>query len=886
MRRPLMLATVLALAAATSVPSPPSHAVDAAREALAATVTTQLPRSVRPSHYAIEITPDADALRFEGRVSIELEVLEATDRIVLQAVDMEFSESRLVPAKGRALPARVDVDAANQNASFAFRRKLKPGHYTLSTRYTGRINTQANGLFALDYPTAEGRKRALFTQFENSDARRFVPSWDEPFHKATFELAVTVPAGEMVVGNMPVASVEDLADDRRRLVFQTTPRMSTYLLFLAVGDFERIAMQDETGTEIGVIAQRGKVEQALYALQASADILREYNRYFGLDYPLPKLDNIAAPGRSQFFSAMENWGAIFTFEHSFLLDPSIADLSSRQRVFSLAAHEIAHMWFGNLVTMAWWDDLWLNEGFATWLAGRTTRTLNPEWDADGTRPAFTSRAAMEQDAHATTHPVVQHVDTVEQASQAFDGITYGKGSAVISMLEDYVGEAAWRKGVRSYFDRHAYGNAVTDELWEAMEQAAPGRQFREVAHDFTLQPGIPLVRATSACVDGRTVLELEQGEFTVDRPAKEPLRWHVPVTVQAVGGEAARTLLDGKTRLELAGCDAPVQVNAGQKGYFRTLHSPAQFKALLANFADLPPVDQLGLMMDTGALAAAGLQPESDQLELLMQVPSDAVPEVWLRVAGTLVDIDGLFTEAPSQRAAFRAFARGRLAPGFDRLGWETATEDSASTRQLRSVLMETLARFDDPEVLAEARRRFAGSADDPALLPADIRRTVLGIVARSADAATWEQLHAMAQSETSAMLRDQYYGLLAAAADEVLAQRALDMALTGEPGATGGAAMISRVAGEHPELAFAFAAAHRGQVDTIVDTSSRARYYPRLGAGSGKLGTADQIRQFADAHISPTSRAEANAAIAAIQTRARQRERRLPAIETWLRKR
>ncbi|MFO1474946.1 MAG: M1 family metallopeptidase, partial [Lysobacterales bacterium] len=621
MRRPLIVAIALALAAgpvaafAQEVAAPP-----------VANATTQLPRGVVPSHYAIEVTPHADKLAFDGKARIDLNVAEATDRIVLQAIDMSFANSRLVAADGSSMPARVVVDADAQTAAFVFDKPLAPGGYVLSTDYSGVIGTQANGLFALDYQTDAGKKRALFTQFENSDARRFMPCWDEPDFKATFDLAVNAPAGDMVVGNMPAASTRDLGNGMKQVVFQTTPRMSTYLLFMAMGDFDRSTIRGENGTdgkpvEIGVIAQKGKVEQARFALEASRDVLREYNDYFGVPYPLPKLDNIAAPGRSQFFSAMENWGAIFTFEYSLLLDPAIANVSDRQRAFTVAAHEIAHQWFGDLVTMAWWDDLWLNEGFATWMEGRTTRKLHPEWDIDGVDAAYTSRGAMGRDAYATTHPVVQHVETVEQASQAFDGITYGKGSAVIGMLEDYVGADAWREGVRSYIRKHAYGNAVTDDLWREVDQAAPGRQLMQVAHDFTLQPGVPLIKASAVCEAGATRVVLEQGEFTVDRPDKTPLRWHVPVSVRGGDGSVVRVLVDGQASATLPGCGAPVVVNAGQKGYYRTLYAPQQFRALRDGYARLPVVDQLGVMLDASALAQTGLQPEADLLDLADQVP-------------------------------------------------------------------------------------------------------------------------------------------------------------------------------------------------------------------------------------------------------------------------
>ncbi|HET8899928.1 MAG TPA: M1 family metallopeptidase [Rhodanobacteraceae bacterium] len=879
MRRILATAIVLALATASlGVAAKPE--LPAAAGALP---TTELPRTARPSHYTIEVTPHADKMNFDGKVAIDLELLKASDRIELQAVGMTFANSVLRSAAGKTYPAKVSVDAKHQTATFVFAETLAPGKYVLATDYAGKIGTQANGLFALDYPTANGEKRALYTQFENSDARRFIPSWDEPAYKATFDLTVVAPADQMVVSNMPVETTTAVGKDLKRVTFETSPKMSTYLLFLGMGDFERATVKADNGTEIGVITQQGKVEQAQYALEAGRAVLKEYNDYFGVPFPLPKLDNIAAPGRSQFFSAMENWGSIFTFESSMLIDPAIANVSNYQRVFTVAAHEIAHQWFGDLVTMAWWDDLWLNEGFATWMEGRTSQKLHPEWDLNHVDAAYTSRGAMGQDAYATTHPVVQHVATVEQASQAFDGITYGKGSAVISMLEDYVGADAWRDGVRSYIKKHAYGNAVTDDLWNEVEKTAPGKQFVQVAHDFTLQPGVPLIKAASRCVDGQTELALEQGEFTVDRPNKQPLRWHVPVTVRGADGTVVRTLVDGKAELKLPGCDAPVVVNAGQKGYFRTLYAPADFKALTADFAKLPVVDQLGVMMDTGALAAVGQQPESDALNLAMQVPLDAAPELWQMVAGTLGGIDDLFKGDTKRQDAFRQFALKKLSPKFAELGWENRKDDSSTTKQLRSRLIGMLGELGDKAVLAEAHRRFEAFRAEPASLSPDLRRTVLGMVARNADAATWNEIHQLAKAEKSSMLRDQYYGLLAYARDKTLAQKALDMALTDEPGATLSASMISGVSWEHPDMAFDFAVAHREQVDKLVDSTSRARYYPGLGRGATNLTMVDKIKAFADKHIAPTSRRDAERVINGIQTRVKLRAARLPQIEAWL---
>ncbi|KQQ84904.1 aminopeptidase [Xanthomonas sp. Leaf131] len=885
----LSLATAIALALTGTALTSAAHAAESAPAAAtpaASAITTQLPRTARPSHYAIDITPHADTMTFDGQVSIDVEVLAPTDAIVLQAAQLTFGKATLAAAGRKPVAATVSTDADAQTASIATGTPLAPGKYVVTLAYSGTINTQANGLFALDSTTAQGPHRALFTQFENSDARRFVPSWDEPNFKATFDLVINAPAGQMAVSNMPVASSTPGANGRTRIAFQTSPKMSTYLLFVSVGDFERSTVKADNGTEIGVIAQKGKVSQAQFALESGRKVLHEYNDYFGIPYPLPKLDNIAAPGRSQFFSAMENWGAIFTFEYSLLLDPAVSNINDKQGVFTIAAHEIAHQWFGNLVTMAWWDDLWLNEGFANWMEARTTAKLHPEWDIDKTGPAQKSRAAMRRDAYVTTHPVVQHVATVEQASQAFDAITYQKGEAVIAMLEDYVGSDRWRAGVRSYIKQHQYGNAVTDQLWQQIDAVAPGKQFTQVAHDFTLQPGVPLIKASTRCVDGQTTVTLEQGEFTLDRPGKQPLRWHVPVVLRSGDGTPLRVLVDGTAQVQVPGCNAPVVVNAGQKGYFRTLYAPAQFTVLTNGFSALPVVDQLGVLNDTNALATAGVQAEADVLNLTAQVAVGASPDVWDMVASIYDGVDGSFERDPAARDAWRAYAVPRLSAEFATLGWDNREGDSAQIQQLRTRLIAALSDMQDAQVIAEARQRFAAFRANPASLSPELRDSVLGAVARNADTATWDALHALAKQETSSMVRDTYYDFLSMPKDEALAKRALELALTAEPGATTGASMIDRVASQHPELGFDFAVAHRTQVDTLVDSTSRARYYPTLGMDSAEPATADKIKAYADQYIAPTSRQPADNAINTIQTRVKLRAASLPQIKAWLKAR
>ncbi len=881
MRRSLFVAIALATSSAppfADAKVPPQTQIDAS-------VTTQLPRNVRPSHYAISVTPHARTLSFDGHAVITIDILEPTDRIVLNAVDMRFSSASIGSTRDkRAYPApKVSVDESAQTASFVFVKKLDAGTYLLSMDYVGEIGTQANGLFAIDYVTQEGEKRALYTQFENSDARKFVPSWDEPNFKTTFDLTAIVPSAQMAVSNMPIQDKEDLGNGTSRITFATSPKMSTYLLFFGLGDFDRATAKSD-GVEFGVITQKGLTSQAQFALESSQTVLREFNDYFGVPYPLPKLDNIASPGRSQFFGAMENWGAIFTFERGLLLDPTLSTESDKQRIFGTAAHEIAHQWFGDLVTMQWWDDLWLNEGFASWMASRITQKLHPEWKAE-LRAVVSREYAMSIDAVASTHPVVQKIETVEQASQAFDSITYSKGAAVINMLEAYAGADAWRDGVRRYMKKHAYSNTRSDDLWQAVEAAAV-QPITKIAHDFTLQPGVPMISLDETlCVDGKTTIKLTQTEFSKDRPGKKSLLWRVPVIAGTLGNEPVRAVIEGgKGTMQMPGCGL-VLTNVGQSGYYRSRYSATAFAAIRDDFAKLSPIDQLGLLGDSLALGMAGLQPASDSLELIDATPLDADSKVWGQIADDLKTIDSIYKGDNSRQDRFRQFAVGTLRPVLKGLDWEAKAGESESDAILRNNLIDTLADLGDAEVIGEARRRHATRNDDPNAMPRALYKTILGIVANHSDTAVWEQMRAEAKAEKRAMIKDELFLMLASTEDKALAQRALDMALTDEPGATNSASMISSVGKQHPDLAFDFAVEHRNKVETVIDSASGSRYYPRLADNSLDPAMVGKLIDFADKYVAKSSRRATETAIDNIKYRIGIRDKRLPEIDAWLAK-
>lgn len=847
-------------------------------------ITTQLPTGVTPSHYALSVTPDASTMTLRAHVDIHVLVAKRTSTMMLNAVNLKFAQVLLTDVRaGKTTPVRkIEMLPQQQAVKFYFDRQIAAGDYLLSIDYDGRIGTQASGLFALSYDSPTGIKKALYTQFENSEARRLFPSWDEPNYKATFSLEANVSQGDMAVSNMPIEARTDLGNGLVRLRFATTPRMSTYLLFLASGDFERVTTQ-LGNTELGVVTKRGSAAQATDALDASRLVLAEYNHYFDVPYPLPKLDNVAAPGRSQFFSAMENWGAIFSFEGAMLIDPKIATASDRQRVFSVAAHEIAHQWFGNLVTMQWWDDLWLNEGFASWMESRTTAKLHPEWNSP-LNDVQRRSDAMEQDALKTTHPVVQKIRSVEQASQAFDGITYKKGQAVISMLETYVGADVWREGVRSYMRQYAYANTRSNDFWRHINQAA-GQPVNQIADDFTLQPGVPLIQVGKGqCKNGKLMLSLTQGEFSHDQRHKKPRRWHVPVTIKAVGSpKTSRTVIaTGRGRLTLPSCDLPV-VNAGQTGYFRTLYPSQHLRALTQQFNQLPAADQLGLLLDSWELGAAGLQPASNYLDLVQAVAPTADPKVWSEISVRLSRMHRVFESDSSRQLAFDKFAIAKLNPLLAELGWIARVGDSHGIQLLRQELIQALNVLGDPVVVAEARRRYAAQYGDPTAVPAELRRTLLAVVARHADVDTWERLHTDAMAEKTPLIKDLLYGLLATTLDPTLAQRALDLSLQDEVGETNSAAMISHVSDLHPELAFDFAMSHLPAINSKVDSASRSRFYPALAVKSAQTAMLKKLKAYANRHLAAGSRRSAEQAAAIIANRIANNRRIVPSLGQWL---
>lgn len=833
-----------------------------------------LPAGAEPVRYDLHVTPDAAAGTFTGKLKLTLTADRPMPAVTLNALGLTVSKAAV---DGKPVAPKLDETAQ----TLTLPTSIGTGAHTVELDYAGKINTEAYGLFSVDYTGPGGAKqRMLSTQFEPGDARRFVPSFDQPDKKAIFVLSVDVPKGELAISNMPEAARTPAAGGRTRVAFQPSPKMSSYLLYLAMGDLERISAK-AGAVDIGVVARRGEAEKGRFALESAVELLGYYNTYFGTPYPLPKLDMIAAPG-SGGFGAMENWGAILYFDRYLLLDPALSSAADKQNVFIVVAHEMAHQWFGNLVTMQWWDDLWLNEGFASWMENKATDALHPEWRVWLTA-AGGREGAMEIDARPGTHPVVQRVDTIDQANLAFDTITYEKGQSVVRMLEAHVGETAFRDGVRAYMAKHKYGNTITADLWREVE-AASRQPVVKMADSFTRREGVPLLQVGD-CRNG--AVELAQQRFSADGPALSAGEgWTLPVAVRSGAGEARRDVLEGAgaRRVQAGSCGAVV-VNAGQDGYMRTLYSAGALAPLTAGFSALPPEDQLGLLYDYWAFARADRAPAAAYLDFAAALPEGADPRVAGQAAGVLSTLAS-WSGGRRREAEVRGYALGRLNAMFARVGWEARPGEGDNVATLREQLIRTLGRQGDAAVAAEARRRVLAAERDPTALPAGIREATLRAAGAGADAAFYDALLGRARASTSFLDQSQAYGALAEARDPALADRTLKLALDEATPRPLRLTLVRGVARSHPEKAWRFVEANAAALEALLDPLQRLSFPPEIASASSDPAIADALRAYAARRMPEGSRGDAERAEAAIRSAARVRERVIPQVEAWVARR
>ena len=791
-----MLCT-LAVAAAARAGAPFSFDAAAGR----------LPKRVVPLDYTIAVMPDLEAKTITGTESVTLRFRAATSTIVFNSLNERLTEVRL---DGAAV-ARVSSDDARQLTTVRLARAAPSGIHTLTFSYVGRLETQPHGMFMQPYLDPDGVRSVLVsTKMESTDARRMLPCWDEPAFRATFELTVTVPARWATVANMPIA---------RRVVqgalatttFQRTPKMPSYLVEFTAGDLAEVSGR-AGDTTLGVWAVRGREPEGAVALANARQILADYNAYFDYPFALPKLDSIAVPGG--FSGAMENWGAI-TYNDQLLLYGPASTLADLETVYAVQAHEMAHQWNGDLVTMGWWDDLWLNESFASWRGAKETDERNPRWRWWEHQDA-SKEHAMRGDARAASHPIEQHVADELQAANAFDEITYDKGEAVLRMLEAYLGPDVFRDGIRRYIRAQAFSNATAADLWTALS-AASGQDVAALARDWTEQPGFPLVTVSAHCAaGGARTLTLSEQRFVLSGTDGAGARWRVPLRIRS-GSDAPRAVLLTRNGQHVGAgrCDEPLSVNADAVGFYRVKYDAATLATDTRTFATLPDPDKIVLLDDAWALVTTGGEQLRAYLALAGAMGVDLDARAWQQIASALGTIEK-DERGSAGHAAFAAFARSVIQPAADRLGWDAQPGEGPDVQELRRTLLGDLGAWGDPQVQREARRRFAAFVADHKAIPPDDQDLVLGIVARGADAATFDELHAIAKHERDDSARRRDFLALMQVGDAQLAARAAQIALSPEippQDALTRLRLVAALADQHPALSWTTFTANADQL-------------------------------------------------------------------------
>ena len=872
----LPLASRFAAAAALSIATLAAHAE--APFSFAAT-PGKLPKDVIPVQYAAHLVPNLVTNTFLGSESIEIDVLKSTSTIMLNVANISIDAASLSGKGIGELKLTGEVSKEQETLTFKLAQPLAPGRYQLALKFHGAINREARGLFQLKYKVGANEKTMLATNMEPTDTRRLLPTWDEPSFRANFKLTVDLPANFKAYSNTPVEKQEKLDGGLQRFAFGATPKMPSYLLVLVAGELERSSAK-QSGVEIGVVTTEGKQPAAAYALGVTRDLLKYYNGYFGQPYPLPKLDQIAIPGG--FNGAMENWGGIVYNETTLLYDAKTSPESTRRRSFGINAHEVAHQWFGNLVTMAWWDNLWLNEGFASWMATKATDHFHPEWRAPLNSQA-NGEYVMNLDARKSTHPIQTPVTSEEQAASAFDAITYGKGQAFLRMLEAYLGEEPFRKGIRAYMAQHQYSNTTSADLWRALEKAS-GKPVEKLASDWTTMPGFPLVSVGQSCENGKRRVTLSQQQYRLDEPATEKRLWNIPIQVGTVNGKSSYTLLSGASAtLTQPSCDGALVIDPASVGYYRIKYDAVTFDALAQQAPKLADTTRLKLLSDTWSLAQGGTIPLAGYFKLLDKYADEPRFAIWGSIMDSLATLDALAKNEPEQ-AAIRRFVINLSTSRMNKLGWTVKPGDTAEERQLRSLLASALARSGDAGAIAQANSGLQSYLKDPASIDVSLLDFVIVTAGRNADQKTYEQMVERTLQTQNTEERGRFARALMAAQDPALAARSLKLALSDAlPAAmTSGVVPMVSYAG-HSDLAWTFALANRDVLLKDQEAGGKNRLFPGIVGSSNKAQDADMMEAYVKQTFGPDAQVEAARVANLIRTRARQKQALLPQVRSTL---
>ncbi|MBE0618896.1 MAG: M1 family metallopeptidase, partial [Proteobacteria bacterium] len=740
----------------------------------------RLPTTVVPSHYDLVVEPDLEAATFSGRVRIRVEVHEPVAQVVLNAKELTLGAAALETADGAPLPVTaLSLDGERERATFNLGQAIEPGLYTLDVSFRGVLNAKLAGFYRSTFTDHAGVSHTIATtQFESTDARRAFPCFDEPAFKATFSVTLVIPEDLTAVSNAPVITEEPLGGGKKRVRFAETMPLSTYLVAFVIGPFEATAPVDVDGVPLRIVYPPGKGHLTGYALAAGTHALRFFSAYYGIPYPGKKLDMVAIPDFA--FGAMENLGCITYREVLLLVDQARATQAELLRVADVIAHEIAHMWFGDLVTMRWWNGIWLNEAFATFMATLCTDAFRPEWR----RWEQFSRersAAFDVDSLASTRPIEYEVRSPADAEGMFDLLTYEKGASVVRMLEQYLAPDRFRDGIRRYLGRHAYGSTETGDLWDALEEET-GEPARRIMDSWIFQPGYPLVSVSRE--PGGALSLRQQRFFYVPPPEADGTVWSVPLVLRQLPrgerGERRELLEGGELRVEAGSAPETVLINAGSYGFYRVRYTPDLLGELAERLTDgLEPAERYALVDDAWAAVLAGATPASDFLSFAERFTAETDLDVWAALVGALGSLERLPEGEPRER--FHERVRRLIRPALGRLGWEPAAADGARTLELRALLFRAMAvTAADADALARARRLHDAYLENPEGEEPNLAAAAAAAVAAQGSAADYDLFTARFRGAGTPQEERRYRSLLAAFPGPVEMDRTLAMTVDG----------------------------------------------------------------------------------------------------------
>lgn len=714
----------------------------------------RLPKTVVPSHYRLDLDPNIREQKFSGEETIRVEVQQATREIVLNSLGLDIGLAE-AEAGGSSQTAEVTYDAPSEMVRLSFSQPVPAGPASLHLKFSGKLTPGLRGL----YLSRSARRQYAVTQFEGTYARMMFPCFDEPGFKATFDLSVIADKGDTAISNGRIAKEEPVAgSDRHKINFSTSPRMSTYLVALAVGDWQCLERTVD-GVRIRVCAEPEKKKYGAFALEAAARSIHFYNQWYGIKYPFQKLDMVAIPDYE--WGGMENTASIFYRDSALLMDEATASVLSRRGHAAVVAHEIAHQWFGDLVTAAWWDDIWLNEGFASWMEDKPLMAWHPEWHLEDD-DAASAQQVIGQDSLAAARAIHGDPRTSAEIKEMFDGITYEKGAAVLGMLESYVGPEVFRKGVNAYLQAHANGNATSADFWQAVANVS-GKPVDKIMPTFVMQPGVPLLSVSGSCQKDHIPLRLEQERFYLspskDQPKANQL-WQIPVCTRVAGtaGSACHLVTQKTEDATVNSCPAWVFLNRDAKGYYRVLYSPENLAAIAsAAEKELTVPERLAFVEDTWAMVRAGKAPVGSFLSTAQKLRGDHNREVVIFIAGHLETIGNSLVPDSGQQQ-YRAFVRRQFAPLAQEIGWAARPNEDEETKVLRASLLDILGRAGDPDAIAAAKKIVQDFMKDPASVEGTIAGPAFYVTAENGDAALYQVfLDAMDHART----QDEYYRYL-----------------------------------------------------------------------------------------------------------------------------